>query len=72
MLLDFMVLLVTLWVEKSGVQVYPKPETLDVIQNKRTQKDFYTAQNLPTASYTAFCLFVKRPETGMVLDMSLE
>ena len=40
--------------EKSGVQVYPKPETLDVIQNKRTQKEFYTAQNLPTASYTAF------------------
>lgn len=40
--------------EKRGVQVYPKPSTLDVIQNKRTQKEFYTAQNLPTASYAAF------------------
>ncbi len=40
--------------EKSGVQVYPKPATLDVIQNKRTQKEFYITQNLPTASYAAF------------------
>ncbi len=40
--------------EKRGVQVYPKPSTLDVIQNKHTQKDFYAAQNLPTAPYAAF------------------
>jgi len=40
--------------EKQGVKVYPKPATLDVIQNKRTQKEFYTAQNLPTASFSAF------------------
>ena len=40
--------------EKRGVLVFPKPATLDVIQNKRTQKEFYTAQKLPTAPYMAF------------------
>lgn len=40
--------------EKTGVLVYPTPATLEVIQNKRTQKEFYTSQNLPTAPFLSF------------------
>lgn len=40
--------------EKQGVLVYPTPSTLEVIQNKRTQKEFYTSQNLPTAPFLSF------------------
>ena len=40
--------------EKSGVAVYPTPETLAIIQSKRIQKEFYQAQNLPTAPFTVF------------------
>lgn len=40
--------------EKMGVTVYPKPTTLDVIQNKRTQKEFYAAQKLPTSPFLSF------------------
>ena len=37
--------------EKAGVLVYPKPETVDIIQNKQTQKAFFVAQKLPTAPF---------------------
>ena len=37
--------------EKAGVLVYPKPTTLDLIQNKQTQKAFFVAQKLPTAPF---------------------
>lgn len=40
--------------EKQGVLVYPTPSTLEVIQNKRNQKEFYTSQNLPTAPFLSF------------------
>lgn len=40
--------------EDEGVKVYPSPKTLKQIQNKGTQKDFYTANNIPTAAYTRF------------------
>ncbi|MGB0254806.1 MAG: 5-(carboxyamino)imidazole ribonucleotide synthase, partial [Flavobacteriaceae bacterium] len=40
--------------EKNGVLVYPKPATLDVIQNKRTQKEFYATQKLPTSPFLSF------------------
>jgi 5-(carboxyamino)imidazole ribonucleotide synthase len=40
--------------ESEGVKVYPSPKTLKQIQNKGTQKDFYTANNIPTAPYTRF------------------
>lgn len=40
--------------ENKGVKVYPKPETLEIIQNKRTQKEFYLAHNIPTAPFSAF------------------
>jgi 5-(carboxyamino)imidazole ribonucleotide synthase len=37
--------------EKAGVLVYPKPATLDIIQNKQTQKAFFEQQKLPTAPF---------------------
>ncbi|MCR4030832.1 MULTISPECIES: 5-(carboxyamino)imidazole ribonucleotide synthase [Flavobacterium] len=40
--------------ENEGVKVYPSPKTLKGIQNKGTQKDFYTDSNIPTASYLRF------------------
>jgi 5-(carboxyamino)imidazole ribonucleotide synthase len=40
--------------ENEGVKVYPSPKTLKGIQNKGTQKDFYTENNIPTASYLRF------------------
>ena len=40
--------------EDEGVKVYPSPKTLKQIQNKGTQKDFYTANSIPTAAYTRF------------------
>jgi len=40
--------------EKRGILVYPKPATLDVIQNKRTQKEFYATQKLPTSPFLSF------------------
>lgn len=40
--------------ENEGLKVYPSPKTLKGIQNKGTQKDFYTASNIPTASYLRF------------------
>ncbi|KOS06489.1 phosphoribosylaminoimidazole carboxylase [Flavobacterium akiainvivens] len=40
--------------ESEGIKVYPSPKTLKQIQNKGTQKDFYNANNIPTAPYTRF------------------
>lgn len=40
--------------EKRGVLVYPKPATLDIIQNKRTQKEFYLSKKLPTSPFLSF------------------
>lgn len=40
--------------EKEGVKVYPASKTLRTIQNKATQKLFYTDNNLPTAPFTRF------------------
>ena len=40
--------------EKEGVEVYPSAATLEVIQNKSTQKDFYLANNIPTAPHQNF------------------
>jgi len=40
--------------EKEGVEVYPSAATLEVIQNKSTQKDFYRANNIPTAPHQNF------------------
>ena len=37
--------------EKEGVTVYPKPETLKIIQDKNSQKEFYKRNELPTADF---------------------
>ncbi|OIQ21353.1 MAG: 5-(carboxyamino)imidazole ribonucleotide synthase [Flavobacterium sp. MedPE-SWcel] len=40
--------------ENEGIKVYPSPATLKQIQNKGDQKDFYIANNIPTADYKRF------------------
>ncbi|AWH83857.1 5-(carboxyamino)imidazole ribonucleotide synthase [Flavobacterium album] len=40
--------------EAEGIQVYPSPKTLNLIQNKGTQKDFYAHHKIPTADYRRF------------------
>ena len=37
--------------QKSGKKVYPKPETLSIIQDKSKQKKFYNENNLPTSEF---------------------
>jgi 5-(carboxyamino)imidazole ribonucleotide synthase len=40
--------------ESEGVKVYPQPSALRIIQNKATQKLFYTDNNIPTSPFTRF------------------
>jgi len=40
--------------EKEGVHVFPSSKTLRIIQNKATQKLFYTKRSIPTAAFTHF------------------
>ncbi|WP_435133978.1 5-(carboxyamino)imidazole ribonucleotide synthase [Formosa sp. A9] len=40
--------------EKEGIKVYPSSKTLRTIQNKATQKLFYTDHKLPTAPFSRF------------------
>jgi len=40
--------------ESEGVSVYPSSKTLSIIQNKATQKLFYTDNQIPTAPFTRF------------------
>lgn len=40
--------------ENEGVKVYPSPKTLNKIQNKGIQKQFYAANNIPTAPFEIF------------------
>lgn len=40
--------------EEEGLNVFPSPKTLRLIQNKGNQKDFYTTHNIPTAPYKRF------------------
>ena len=40
--------------EKEGVDVYPSAATLETIQNKCTQKDFYVSHKIPTAKHQNF------------------
>ena len=37
--------------EKKGKKVYPSAKTLQIIQNKSDQKDFYKNNNLPTSGF---------------------
>ncbi len=34
-----------------GKQIFPQPEVIELIQDKRTQKQFYLDQNIPTADF---------------------
>src|SRR5882762_5829090 len=38
--------------ESEGIKIYPKPSTLRTIKNKIAQKQFYTANSIPTAGYS--------------------
>ena len=40
--------------EKEGVKVFPSSKTLRIIQNKTTQKLFYTEHSIPTATFSHF------------------
>jgi 5-(carboxyamino)imidazole ribonucleotide synthase len=40
--------------ESEGINVFPSPKTLRLIQNKGVQKDFYSQSNIPTAAYQRF------------------
>ena len=40
--------------EKEGIIVYPKAETLKIIQNKNSQKEFYKRNELPTADFSFY------------------
>jgi 5-(carboxyamino)imidazole ribonucleotide synthase len=37
--------------EKMGKKVYPQPHIIELIQDKRLQKEFYKKQNIPTAPF---------------------
>ncbi|MBS1736359.1 MAG: ATP-grasp domain-containing protein, partial [Bacteroidetes bacterium] len=37
--------------EKEGKKIYPAPAALEIIKNKRKQKEFYAAQQIPTAPF---------------------
>jgi 5-(carboxyamino)imidazole ribonucleotide synthase len=40
--------------EQEGVQIYPQPHILEIIQNKCRQKKFYEHHQIPTASFSEF------------------
>lgn len=40
--------------QSEGVKVYPSPQTIELIQNKATQKQFYATHNIPTAPFHHF------------------
>ena len=40
--------------QSEGVKVYPTPQTIELIQHKATQKQFYTTHNIPTAPFHRF------------------
>jgi 5-(carboxyamino)imidazole ribonucleotide synthase len=37
--------------ERAGKKVFPEPRVIELIQDKRVQKQFYTEHNIPTAEY---------------------
>ena len=40
--------------QSEGVKVYPTPQTIELIQNKATQKQFYATHNIPTTPFHRF------------------
>ncbi len=37
--------------ERMGKKIFPQPEVIEIIQNKRTQKQFYQSNKIPTADF---------------------
>jgi 5-(carboxyamino)imidazole ribonucleotide synthase len=37
--------------QRQGKRVYPQPEVIELIQDKRSQKEFYTKHGIPTADF---------------------
>lgn len=37
--------------QKAGKKIYPQPEVIELIQDKRSQKQFYEKHNIPTAPF---------------------
>lgn len=40
--------------ESEGLTIFPTPKTLRIIQSKASQKNFYVAHQIPTATYTHY------------------
>lgn len=40
--------------EAEGIKVFPKPSTLELIKDKRIQKNFYQEHNIPTSPFITF------------------
>ena len=40
--------------EKEGIDVYPSPSNIELIQNKGVQKDFFKKNKIPTSDYRRF------------------
>ena len=40
--------------EKEGIDVYPSPSNIELIQNKGVQKDFFKKNKIPTSNYKRF------------------
>ena len=40
--------------QSEGISVHPKPEVLEIIQNKGVQKQFYSDNDIPTAQFKKF------------------
>jgi 5-(carboxyamino)imidazole ribonucleotide synthase len=40
--------------EKEGIKVFPKPATLEIINDKSIQKQFYKDNNIPTSTFQLF------------------
>lgn len=43
-----------LQLEKEGLTIFPQPSVLQIIQHKGRQKDFFIANNIPTANYKRY------------------
>ncbi len=52
--------------EKEGVAVYPQPDIIELIQDKRKQKTFYKANRIPTSD---FVLTENKADLSNYLDM---
>lgn len=52
--------------QKEGIKIHPGPDVIALIQDKRTQKQFYKQHNIPTAE---FILTEKRSDLYQYIDM---